>query len=823
MKLARSRRYASTIPEKAKVVIIGGGIIGNSVAYHLGKEGWGHETVLLEKGALTCGTTWHAAGLIGQLRGTTQETDLSKMGAEVFRRLKEETDQDTGFKQFGSVTLARTKDRTHLLKRNKARAESFGIPAEVITPEEAKEKLPMIDPSIFDSALWLPNDGVASPTDATMAFAKGARKSGVKIHEKVEVLNIIKENGLVRAVETTQGTIECDFVVNCAGLWAHHVGHMAGVNVPLHACEHFYAVTETIEGVTGSLPVVRDPDECSYYREWGGGLVVGAFELEAKPCFVKGPPRDFEFQLLDDDIEHFWPVMEAAFQAVPALQETPIKNFLNGPESFTPDNQYILGESPEVPNFWVAAGMNSSGIASSSGAGWALAKWLVNQAPPFDLSAVDIKRFGSYAGSQQFVKKRSSEVLGMHYRIPYPRFELVKGRQLRKSPTYDALKEKGAVFGSKFGWERVNWFNTSEKTAPGDEYTFGRPKWLDIVNEEYEHTTTQASVFDMSSFAKFTVSGKDAEKFCNYIFGGNMSVPIGKVVYTAMLDEKAGYVSDCTVTRVGVNEYYVVSPTTHATKDLRHMQKVADKKDYGVGIVDVTSSFGVLSVQGPKVDTVLSTMTRHNMDSLKANESVMLDIGDYWVRATRVSYVGEYGVELHIPIEAHEGVYETLMNNSGGVFKDAGYYCIEAMRIANGYRAMGHELGADDSPLEVGTGFAVDYTKADGIAGSKLIEKKQAGVKSFNYRIVSAKMEPHPTAMFWGGETILRDGVTVGYLTSGTFVQPMGCNAGLAVIKKKEETQVLNAKFLSTGTWEVNIAGDRYPIQVSLKSPIKME
>eukprot|EP01059_Diplonema_ambulator_P024977 TRINITY_DN4180_c1_g2_i1.p1 TRINITY_DN4180_c1_g2~~TRINITY_DN4180_c1_g2_i1.p1 ORF type:complete len:824 (+),score=317.91 TRINITY_DN4180_c1_g2_i1:121-2592(+) len=823
MKLACQRRFASGLPEKAKVVIVGGGIIGNSVAYHLAKEGWGDDVVLLEKGVLTCGTTWHAAGLIGQLRATSQEMELSKMGAEVFRRLLEETGQDTGFKQNGSVTLARTKDRTTLLKRNLARAQMFNIPSAMLTPEEAKEKLPMIDPKVFDSALWLPNDGVASPTDATMAFAKGARQGGVKIHERVEVTGFVKEKGLIRAVETNKGTIACDYVVNCGGLWAHKIGHMAGVNVPLHPCEHFYAVTDTVEGVTGSMPVVRDPDMCSYYREWGGGLVVGAFELDAKPCFVNGPPDDFEFSLLPDDIDHFWPIMEGAFEAVPSLVDTPIKTMLNGPESFTPDNQYILGDAPEVPNFWVAAGMNSSGIASSSGAGWALAKWLVNAQPPFDMSAVDIKRFGAFAGSQQFVRTRSSEVLGMHYKIHYPRLELVKGRPLRTTPLYNQLKEKGGVFGSKFGWERVNWFNTEEKSAPADEYTFGRPAWLDIVNDEYIHTTTNGSVFEVSSFAKFTVAGRDAEAFCNYIFGGNMSVKVGTVVYTAMLDERGGYVSDVTVTRVGEEEYYVVSPTTHATKDLKHMQKHAGLKGFAVGVVDVSSQYGVLSVQGPKVDAALQPLTRHDLSTIKPNESVMLDIGDYWVRASRVSYVGEKGLELHIPIEAHQGVYNTVMNNNGGVLKDAGYYCIEAMRVANGYRAMGHEIGADDSPLEVGTGFAVDFEKTDGVAGTILAEKKAAGVKAMKYRVVSIKMEQHPTAMLWGGETILHNGTTVGYITSGTFIPIFNANAGLALIKQQDPSETLNASFISSGKWEVNIAGEYFPITLSLKPPVKME
>eukprot|EP00755_Sulcionema_specki_P005702 Sspe_Gene.33484::Locus_16350_Transcript_1_1_Confidence_1.000_Length_2773::g.33484::m.33484/K19191/mabO; 4-methylaminobutanoate oxidase (formaldehyde-forming) len=656
------RRWASTKkvpPAKANVVVVGGGVIGCSVAYHLTKAGM-QDVVLLERGKLTSGTTWHAAGLIGQLRRTTQETALSSMGAKTFKELLELTGQDTGFKQCGSLSMSRTPDRTTFLKRAFARAEAFGVTADIISPEEAQKKFPILDPKTFECALWLPGDGTASPTDVTMAFMKGAKMGGARFYEDTRVTGFAVDKGVVRGVVTDEGEIECNRVVLCAGLWSHQLGQLAGVNVPLHACEHFYIITEKMEGVDHNLPVMRDPDRWAYYREWGEGLCLGGFEPNAKPCFIDGPPDRFEFSLLEDDMEHFYPVVEAAYDAVPLLRDTPIRNMVNGPESFTPDNQYILGESPEVANFWVAAGMNSSGIASSSGAGWALSRWMADGVPPFDLAAVDIRRFGPYSASQQFVRARSSEVLGLHYRIPYPRLELLEGRGIRRSPIFRLLKEQGAVYGSKFGWERPLYFDTKGEIDP-QAYTFAKPQWLGVVTDEYRHTRKECSVFDVTSFAKFSVCGPDAERFCNYVATANMKVPIGKTVFTLLVNEFGGIESDCTITRVSEEEYYVVSPCAHGTLDLTFMRHHAKAGRFKVTISDVTSSHAVLSVQGPKAEALLATVSQSlDKDPLPLHHSRMVDVGPTWVRAINVSYVGERGIELHIPMESQEAVYEHL-------------------------------------------------------------------------------------------------------------------------------------------------------------------
>eukprot|EP01063_Lacrimia_lanifica_P016838 TRINITY_DN2342_c0_g3_i2.p1 TRINITY_DN2342_c0_g3~~TRINITY_DN2342_c0_g3_i2.p1 ORF type:complete len:830 (+),score=315.13 TRINITY_DN2342_c0_g3_i2:89-2578(+) len=802
------------LPKKAKVVIVGGGVIGNSVAYQLGELGWGEDVVLLERNELTSGTTWHAAGLIGQLRGTSEETMLSSMGATTFRKLLEQTEQDTGFKQTGSISLSRSQERTHLLKRNKAKGELYGIPVEIITPGEAKEFLPFIDETQFDAAMYLPNDGCASPTDVTMAFNKGARMHGAQTFTHTKVTGFVKDAGRVRGVKTNRGDIECEYVINCAGLWANDLARQVGVNVPLHACEHFYIVTDPIQGVTTTTPLVRDPDRWAYWREWGGGFVIGAFEKDAKPCFVDGVPDDFAFQLLEDDYDHFYPILEAAMEAIPDLEKTPIRNMVNGPESFTPDNQYILGEAPEVGGFWVAAGMNSSGIASSAGAGWALANWMVNGAPPMDLTAVDINRFPACFNSKNFVRQRSAETLGMHYRIPYPRFELVSGRPLQSSPLYETLKSKGAIFGSKFGFERVNYFAPSADEP--QDYTFGRPLWMQYAQKEYEALRDDAVVFDMSSFAKFTVMGKDAGKFCNHIFGAEMvnGVQDGAVIYTAMLNKDGGYESDCTVTKISDEEYYVVSPTTHGTKDFVFMRKVMRAKDFAVGITDVSSKYVVLSVQGNKAMEILP-----ELKDTPQQVSEMVEIDTAWVRALRVSYVGDkQGTELHVPVAQAASVYKSLMARGNGTLKDAGYYLIESMRVAYGYRAWGHEMLSTTTPVEAGTGFALKKDKPDAIYSGAFATRE---VKD---RIVSfvVRGEDKKDVMLWGGEVLKRDGVTVGLATSATYLFPLSRLGGMAEIKKKIVGGPINKKYLSGGDWTLVVGEKEVPIDVSFKTPIAM-
>ena len=810
----------TNVPSKAKVVVVGGGIVGHSVGYHLAKAGW-KDVVVLEKGVATCGTTWHAAGLVGQLRGTAQETLLSRMGAATFRELEAETEQGTGFKQHGSITLSRTADRTTLLRRNAARAPIFGIEAEMITPEDAASRFPTIDPSVFDSALWLPGDGVASPTDATNAFMKGMRKHGGRLCERTSVSGFSKNpiTGKVTTVHTNNGDIECEHVVNCAGLWGQQVGQMAGVNVPLHPCEHFYVVTTPVKGVHGELPVLRDPDRWAYYREWSEGLVLGAFEVDAKPCFVDGPPDNFEFQLFEDDYEHFMPVMEAAFEAMPVLADTPIRTMVNGPESFTPDNQYILGLSHECSNFWVAAGMNSSGIASSAGAGYALAKWMTDR-PPFDMNAVDIRRFGGFTGSQNFVRTRSTETLGCHYKIPYPRAELEKGRPLRWTPVYDRLLADGAVMGSKFGWERATYF--APKGTPPHNGTFGKPDWQDIVDAEYRHTLNEVSIFDITSFAKFNVQGKDATALVNYVSAAQMDVPVGRVVYTPILDAKGGYFSDLTITRVAHDEYQVITSTALAIRDLMFFREAAEAKDFSVGIVDVSSAYGLLSLQGPKANEVLAKLNP-KVDwagsALPASHSIMTELGSFYVRVSRVSYVGEpAGVEICVTMEMMAGLYDTIMGASDNV-KNGGYYCLEAMRIAAGYRHWASEMTTDQTPFEAGTAFTVDFSKEDGIAGTILKERK--GVANMTSRIVSIKLAEGNPAVLWGGEPILRDGKIVGVVTSGVYAGPLNASVGLASIKKGDGEPITKS-FIEKHNWEVNIAGEIHPVNMSLKAPRAM-
>jgi 4-methylaminobutanoate oxidase (formaldehyde-forming) len=751
------------LPSHAEIVIIGGGIVGVSVAYHLAKLGR-RDIVLLEQGRLTCGTTWHAAGLVGQMRPNRSMTRMSQYGTQLYASLEQETGLGTGWKRCGSVNVARTPERWIIFQRQAAMARSFGIEVGLLTPREALEKWPLLRTEDLQGALWFPADGKANPADLAMSLAKGARNLGVKICEAVRVSSVEKKNAFV--IETTAGPIGCEIVVNCAGQWARALGAKSGVDIPLHSAEHFYIVTEPIAGVHPMLPVMRDPDGFIYFKEEVGGLVMGGFEPVAKPWGVDGIPDNFEFELLPEDWDQFQPLMEAAIHRVPALESAGVKMLLNGPESFTPDGNFILGEAPEVRNYFVAAGFNSAGIANAGGAGKLLAEWIAGGEAPMDLFEVDIRRFGAFAADPQWLRARTVETLGLHYAMRWPRHELESGRPLRTSPLYDRLKTKGAQFGSKFGWERANYF------GPKMQYTLGRPNWLAAVVEEQLAIRNAVGILDQTSFGKLLVRGRDALALLERACANHL----GTLTYTPMLNRRGGYESDVTVQRWSDEEFLVVTGSAQPVRDAAWLRRHIQPNE-NVFVEDVTGAWAVISLLGPLAKNVLDKT----------------DIGS--ARAVPASYVGGPGTEIYVRVDDAPRLYDRLCEAGAGFgLKDCGYYALDALRIEAGRRAFGAELSPDCTPYEAGLGFTVRKNAFPGRALSKRL-------LMFTF--------PATELFAWGGEPILREGRPVGELSSVGYSATLGCMVGMGLVHAED----------TGGRYEIEVSGARVAAQASLEAP----
>src|SRR5215472_13392220 len=652
---------APAFPSRARVIVIGGGVIGTSVAYHLARLGW-RDVLLLEQGQLSCGTTWHAAGLIGQVRASESVTRLVQYSTDLYRGLEQETGQSAGFKQCGAVTVARTAERMVQLQRTAAVAVAYGLDCELIGPAKAAELYPVMRIDDLTGALWLPGDGTANPTDLTYALAKGARDRGVRVCERTRVTGIFTAGDRVTGVRTADGDIEAEVVVNCAGQWAKQVGAMCEVNVPLHSAEHFYVVTERVDGVRPDLPVLRDPDGYTYFREEVGGLVVGGFEPTAKPWVSPDAlPYPFEFQLLDEDWDHFSVLMDSALHRLPVLAQTGIRKFYNGPESFTPDNQFILGAAPELAGFYVGAGFNSVGIASAGGAGLALAQWIVDGEPDADLTTVDIRRFAPFNGNSRWLRDRVGEVLGLHYAIGWPNRELETARPFRRSPAYQLLRDANACFGSKMGWERPNFFAPVGRVAVID-YSWDKQNWQPWSSAEQTATRERVAVFDQTSFSKYLVTGPDAESALQWLCTNDVAVPPGRTVYTGMLNGRGTYESDITVTRLSATEFLLVASAATTERDADHIRRHIPRGCEAT-LVDVTSAYAVYGVMGPASRQLLARLTRADLsdEGFPFGSSRLIDLGYSTVRATRITYVGELGWELYVPAEFAVGVYQDLM------------------------------------------------------------------------------------------------------------------------------------------------------------------
>jgi glycine cleavage system aminomethyltransferase T/glycine/D-amino acid oxidase-like deaminating enzyme len=804
------------IPSRSQVVIIGGGVIGTSVAYHLTMLGW-TDVLLLEQGQLSCGTTWHAAGLVGQLRASEAGTRLVQYSTQLYERLEAETGQATGFRRCGGVTVARTADRMAALQRTAATAAAYQLDCELISPRRARELYPILETADLAGAIWLPGDGRANPTDLTMALARGARQRGAVICERTAVTGILVRDGAAAGVRTAAGDIEAEVVVNCAGQWAKQVGQLGGVTVPLHSAEHFYVVTDQIPGVHPDLPVLRDPDGYTYFKEEVGGLVVGGFEPEAKPWVAPDQiPVPFEFQLLAEDWDHFSVLMDSALTRLPALRETGIKKFYNGPESFTPDNQFILGEAPELRSFFVAAGFNSVGIASAGGAGLALAQWITDGQPDADLTTVDIRRFAAFNGNNRWLRDRVGEVLGLHYAIPWPNRELQTARPFRRSPAYHLLREANACFGSKMGWERANFFAPAG-AEPVIEYSWGKQNWQPWSSAEQRATRGAVAVFDQTSFSKYLVTGPDAEPALQWLCTNDVAVAPGRTVYTGMLNNRGTYESDITVTRLSGQEFLLVASAATTERDISHIRR-AMPAGCRATLVDMTSAYAVYGVMGPRSRELLSRLSRADLSdaAFGFGTSALIDLGYSTVRATRITYVGELGWELYVPAEFAAGVYEDLMSAGADLgVRNAGYYAIESLRLEKGYRAFGRELTPDYNPAEAGLLFACKLGTDAGFLGREAVEKARAAGP--RRRLVSVVLAD-PAVMMWGGELILRDGVPVGQVTSAAWGETVGAAVGLGYVRDPSGAAV-TAGFLTGGSYQVNVGGQLVGAAASLRPP----
>ncbi|HEY2505366.1 MAG TPA: FAD-dependent oxidoreductase [Streptosporangiaceae bacterium] len=824
----------AALPVRARVVIIGGGVVGASVAYHLTALGW-TDVLVLEQGQLSSGTTWHAAGLVGQLRASEASTRLVQYSTRLYERLEAETGQATGFRRCGGITVARTADRLAALRRTAATAAAYGIDCELISPDEAAARYPALNAADLRGALWLPGDGRADPVDLTQALARGARLRGAVIRERVRVTGITSRGGRVTGVSAVvraeagagvadaptgpaaEVTIEAEVVVNCAGQWAKQVGAMAGVTVPLHSAEHFYVVTEQLDGVHRGLPVLRDPDGYTYFKEETGGLVVGAFEPQAKPWVApEDVPYPFEFQLLPEDWDHFAPMMASAVHRIPGLAATGIRKFYNGPESFTPDNQFLLGEAPELAGFFVAAGFNSVGIASAGGAGRALAQWIVEGEPEGDLTAVDIRRFAAFHGNSRWLRDRVGEVLGLHYAIAWPNRELETARPFRRSPAYALLAQANAAFGSKMGWERANFF-----APPGEqpviEYSFGKQNWQPWSAAEQLATRHRVAVFDQTSFSKYLVAGQDAEQALQWLCTNDVAVPPGRTVYTGMLNDRGTYESDITVTRLSATEFLLVASAATTERDADHIRRRMPPGSRAT-LTDMTSAYAVYGVMGPASCTLLSRLTRADLSDagFPFGTSAMIDLGHSTVRATRITYVGELGWELYVPTEFAVGVYQDLMAAGADLgVANAGYYAIESLRLEKAYRAFGRELTPDYNPAEAGLLFACKLAGPVGFVGREVVEKARA--EGPRRRLVSVMLND-PDVMMWGSELVLRDGEPVGQVTSAAWGESLGTAVGLAYLRDPAGLP-LTAAFTRTGRYEVNVGGQIVEATVGLRPP----
>lgn len=807
-----------SLPSHASVVIVGGGIAGCSIVYHLTKIGV-TDVVLLERKQLTCGTTWHAAGLVGQLRATRNLTELAKYTADLYRSLEAETGQATGFKQNGSISVAKTAARFEELKRGASMGKTFGLEIDELSTAEIKERWPLLEVGDLVGGIFIRKDGQTNPIDTTQAFARGARMRGARILENTPVSSVRVEKGRAVGVETESGYISADTVVICAGMWSHALGRACGVSIPLHAAEHFYIVTEPIAKLPGNLPVLRVYDECAYYKEDAGKLLVGCFEPVAKPWGMDGIPESFCFDTLPEDYDHFEPILNAAVQRVPALADTGIQLFFNGPESFTPDDRYYIGEAPEVRDLFVATGFNSVGIAASGGAGKVVAQWILDRRPPMDLADVDIRRAMPFQSNRRYLRDRTVETLGLLYAMHWPYYQYETARGARRSVLHDRLIAAGACMGETAGWERPNWFG-APGSMPRYEYSYGRQNWFEACRSECLAVRDAVALFDQASFAKFLVQGRDACAILNRLSTANVDVPVGRIVYVQWLNDRGGIEADLTITRLAETRYLVVTSAICQTRDLhwltRHIEDAGD--DLRCAVTDITAGLAMLGVMGPRSRELLQAVSGADLSNAAHpfGQSREIEIGYAKLRASRITYVGELGWELYIPAEHVFDVYERLLE-AGGAFglRHAGYHAMAACRVEKGYRHWSHDIADEDTPLEAGLGFTVAWDKPGGFIGrDALLAQRARGV--LTKRLVQVMLDDYSASapLLYHEEPIVRDGVIVGSTKSGAWGFRLDRSIGMGYVACE---QGVTPEWLQSGRWQIEVAGARYDARVQLQ------
>lgn len=800
-----------SLPTQAQVVVIGGGVIGCSVAYHLTKLGW-RDVVLLERTQLTAGTTWHAAGLVVSGFSTETDTYMAKYSRDLFEVLGEETGQDTGFKAVGYMQIASNPERLHSLRRRAAYCRGHGVSTEEISPAEIKKMWPLFYTDDILAGFYTAEDGRTNPVDTTLALAKGARMGGARILEETKVTGIKSKRGRVTGVVTDKGEIEAEYVVNCGGMWARELGKMAGVHVPLHAAEHYYLITEPMAGMQRDMPIVEDPDRFAYYRDEMGGLMLGLFEPVAKPWGMDGIPETFSFGEIPPDWERMMPHLEFAMERIPAAKEAGIHKFFCGPESFTPDMGPLMGEAPELANYFVAAGFNSLGILFGGGAGQVIAQWIVDGLPPVDVSDINIARMARFQNNPKYLHDRTVELLGWQY-ISWPNLQPETAREARRSAVHDRLAAAGAYFGSSVGWEYPDWF-APQGVEPKVEYSWGRQNWFEYAAAEHRAAREDVIMMDLTHMSKILVQGRDAEKILNRICANNVAVPVGRIVYTQWLNERGTIEADLTVTRLAPDCYLVVAvDALH-----RHVERWLElhtPADAHVFVTDVTSAYNILNVHGPKSRELVSRLTSADMSNEAFPYLTMqeIDVGYALVKALRVTYVGELGWELYIPTEFTLHVFDSLVAAGADLgLRHAGFQALNTLRLEKAYRDYGYDMDNTDTPLEAGLGFAVDYDKAGGFIGREaLLRHKETGV--LTRRLVQFLLED-PEPLLYGGEPIHRDGKLVGHLSSGGYGHTLGGAVGLGYV---ENEQGVTADFIRSGRYEIEVAGVRYPARASLR------
>lgn len=804
----------SALPERARVVVIGGGIIGCSVAYHLAHLGC-KDVVLLERDRLTSGSTWHAAGLIVTFGSTSEtSTEMRKYTRDLYARLEAETGQATGFKPVGFIEIATDADRLEEYRRVCAFNRYCGVDVHEISAAQVRELFPLARTDDILAGFYVKEDGRANPVDVTMALAKGARQQGATVLEGIRVTDVLRKRGVVTGVRTTQGDIEAEFVVNCAGMWARQLGERAGIAIPLQAAEHYYLITEPIEEMSASFPVLEDPASFGYFREEVGGLLIGLFETVCAPWSVAGVPEDFSFAELPPDWERMGPYVEAAMQRVPIALKAGVRKFFCGPESFTPDLQPIVGEAPELANYFVAAGLNSIGILTGGGLGRVLAHWIVNGRPDVDVTGFNIDRLHPYQANPEYRQTRTMESLGMVYQCHYPARPMQTARGAKQSPLHERLVQRGAYFRDVSGWEGADWYAPAGVEPKVERLSWGRQNWFPYWAAEHRAAREGVILMDMSFMSKFLVQGRDAGRLLNWISANNVDGQSGIITYTQWLDEAGKLQADLTVTKLDDDRFWVVATDTahrHVqTWMTRHLPENAQ-----ASVTDVTSGYAQINVQGPRSRALLQQLTSADLlnDAFPFRTAREIAIGFARVLCIRITYLGELGYELCIPAGQATHVYDRLV--AAGTecgLRHAGLKALSSLRMEKGYRDFGHDIDNTDSVLEVGLSFAVDLAKPGGFLGKEaVVAHKAAG--PLKRRLVQILLKD-PEPLLFHAEIVKRNGIPVGYIRAASYGHTLGGAVGLAMI---EGDAPIDANYLDDARWEVDVAGRSYPAVASLR------